>query len=126
MTERIYHYDMPALCPFGAREIHVQKACLDLVAKVFPRTRLVAIPNGQKRTRWQAANAKAEGMSKGFPDLIAVGHKGRIAFIELKAMGNVSAEQHHWLTLLTLMGHQAGCFRSVETLRQQLVAWGFK
>jgi hypothetical protein len=90
-------------------EIVVQKQCLDMIAKLFPHTRVAAVPNGQKRTRWQQQQAKREGMSAGFPDLIIVSDqqimstpfKPVSAFVEIKAKAPMTEEQKDWLMFLT-------------------------
>lgn len=125
-----YHYDMPSQ-RISDSEIVVQKQCLDMIAKLFPHTRVAAVPNGQKRTRWQQQRAKAEGMSRGFPDLILVGGPGhplmaKVAFIELKAKAAMTDEQKDWLQFLMACGHNCGVFRSDRTLEAKLREWGFR
>jgi hypothetical protein len=128
-----FHYDMPSR-RISDSEIVVQKQCLDMIAKLFPNTRVAAIPNGQKRTPWQAQRAKAEGMSKGFCDLILVGrsweepyqHKALVAFVEIKAKESMTPEQKDWLLFLMDCGHNCGVFRSDRTLEAKMRSWGFQ
>lgn len=130
-----FHYDWPRV-RISDSEIVVQKACLDMIAKVFPKTRVAAVPNGQKRTRWQQMQAKREGMSAGFPDLVVVGSKfpdsdrsdlfPLVAFCEIKALAPMTAEQKDWLMFLMECGHNCGVFRSPETLMFKLKEWGFQ
>lgn len=134
-----FHYDWPRVRTSDS-EIVVQKACLDMIAKVFPKTRVAAVPNGQKRTRWQQMQAKREGMSAGFPDLILVSSRqvpvsgigGSMistqplsAYCEIKALAPMTAEQKDWLMFLMECGHNCGVFRSPETLMFKLKEWGF-
>jgi hypothetical protein len=124
MADYPFHYDPPKL-RISDSEIVVQKQCRRSVAILLPDTRLVAIPNGQKRTRWQQQQAKAEGLSKGFPDLIAICRNGRVAFPEIKALAPLTAEQREWLDWLHIGGHNCGVFRSDATLIEALRSWGF-
>lgn len=137
MSAYPFHYDMPALCR-EASEIAVQKQCLGMIARAFPLTRVAAVPNGQKRTRWQQQQAKREGMSKGFLDLVIVGQSRRqihselsttdpiVAFCEIKAGGSMTTEQKDWLQFLTDCGHKCGVFRTPETLAAKMKEWGFR
>jgi hypothetical protein len=130
-----FHYDMPSQ-RVSDSEIVVQKQCLDMIAKLFPHTRVAAVPNGQKRTRWQQQQAKREGMSKGFPDLILTGSKFPtsdrsdlfpvVAFVELKAKAAMTPEQKDWLLFLMDCGHNCGVFRSDRTLEAKMRSWGFQ
>jgi hypothetical protein len=131
-----FHYDMPRL-RISDSEIVVQKQCLDMIARLFPRTRVAAVPNGQKRTRWQQMQAKREGMSAGFPDLILVGPSCKdgnynppfqpvTAFVELKAQAPMTQEQKDWLLFLMDCGHNCGVFRSDVTLEAKMREWGFR
>ena len=130
-----FHYDMPSV-RIADSEIAVQKACLDMIARVFPNTRVAAVPNGQKRTRWQQQQAKREGISAGFPDLIIVsrtpdfgsGVTGLpiVAFPEIKANAPLTIEQKVWLSDLYDMGHFCGVFRNDKTLELKMREWGFR
>jgi hypothetical protein len=121
-----FHYDMPRV-RISDSEIVIQKACRDMIAKVFPKTRVAAVPNGQKRTRWQQQQAKREGVSAGFPDLILVGDRpGLVAFPEIKAKAVMSEEQREWLVFMCVSGHNCGVFRNPETLMFKMREWGFR
>jgi hypothetical protein len=126
-----FHYDMPRVRSADS-EIVVQKQCLDMIAKVFPRTRVAAVPNGSKRTRWQQQRAKQEGVSAGFPDLVIVGALQRlypaplVAFPEIKALAPMTPEQKAWLMFMMECGHNCGVFRSPETLMFKMREWGFR
>lgn len=134
MTDHPFHYDQPKV-RISDSEIVVQKQCLKMIAGVFRKTRVAAVPNGQKRTRWQAQRAKAEGMSKGFVDLVVIGQDRvnfhapfppLVAFIELKANGSMQKEQLDWLTFMAQCGHHCGVFRSDKTLEAKMREWGFR
>jgi hypothetical protein len=125
MPEYPFHYDPPKL-RISDSEIVVQKACLRSIAVMFRHTRVAAVPNGQKRTVWQAQRAKAEGMSSGFPDLVIVGPAQRTAYCEIKAESQLTLEQKGWLNFLVETGHFCGVFRSDQTLCDKLREWGFR
>ena len=136
MTSHPFHYDPPKarLCD---SEIAIQKQCLAMVAALFPRSRAAAVPNAGKRSQWAAQRAKAEGLSKGFPDLIIAGHSGLrpvlgvelvgplTAYCEIKAQSSLTPEQTDWLNFLHASGHHCGVFRSDKTLEAKLKEWGF-
>jgi hypothetical protein len=78
-----------------------------------PAVRIVGIPNASKRGQWAVNQAKREGMSSGFPDMMCIwmpgpGDRG-IAFIEWKREhgGRLSLNQIEWLARLKDMGFPA-------------------
>lgn len=129
MTESPYpfHYDMPKVRVCDS-EIAIQKACRDMIARVFPKTRVAAVPNGTHiRSMAGRMKAKREGLSAGFPDLIVLGHvPNLVAFPEIKALAPMSDEQKEWLVWMCLAGHNCGVFRSPETLMFKMREWGFR
>lgn len=116
---RLYHYDLPAVAPKNASEISIQASCKMRVEREF-QARWVAVPNGTYiASAAGRGKARREGLSKGFPDAMIVGHgpnAGKIAFPEIKAKSDLREEQDAWLTYLSLNGFQTGVFRSQETL----------
>ena len=126
-----FHYDMPKVRTCDS-EIAIQKACRDMIARVFPKTRVAAVPNGTHiRSMAGRMKAKREGLSAGFPDLILVGnhvigHAPIVAFPEIKANAPLSEEQKDWLVFMALGGHRCGVFRSHETLMFKMREWGFQ
>lgn len=144
MPEYPFHYDMPSV-RISDSEIAIQKQCRDMIAKLFPLTRVAAVPNGGKRTRWQQQQAKREGVSAGFPDLVLIGSRvvwsvpwgegteeavqtscPLVAFVEIKALATMSIEQRNWLTFMAKYGHLCGIFRSDVTLEAKMRKWGFR
>jgi len=123
-----FHYDMPKVAPDNASEVSIQASCKMRVESAF-QAMFVAVPNGGKRGWFGQAQVKREGIKKGFPDAIIVGHgpnKGRVAFAEIKARGSLSLEQQAILEHLQRNGHQVGLFRSQDTLDAKLREWGWK
>lgn len=134
MGDYPFHYDMPKV-RISDSEIVVQKQCRDMIAKLFPHTRVAAVPSGQKRTRWQQQQAKKEGLVRGFPDLILVSSgwaeggdviRPKAAFVEVKACASMTSEQLDWLTFMHECGHYCGVFRSDKTLEEKLREWNFR
>lgn len=80
--------------------------------------RLAAVPNGGQRHVVVGAKLKAEGVRKGFPDLMlltpAGGYSGLI--IEMKRVkgGSVSAEQADWLAWLAEQGFKTAVCKGAD------------
>ena len=90
-----------------------------------PGVRVVGIPNAGKRSQWAAAQAKREGLVKGFPDVICLWRDRGIAMIEFKtAHGKLSIDQEEWLDRLNLMGFPATVARSADDALAFLRAMG--
>lgn len=71
-----------------------------------PQHRIFSIPNGGSRSAMSGMAMKAEGLTKGVPDLFVPSLK---LFIELKLVkgGKLSPEQVDWLDYLNSMGYTA-------------------
>jgi hypothetical protein len=118
----LFHIDPRNVADPGD-ELAIQVRLRARMKMLAPTVRLVAPPNAAKRTAWAAMKAKAEGMSPGFCDLIALWSNGTgeaavpgVAFLELKARaGSLAPPQVDWLNWLALAGFPCGCFRSVDS-----------
>jgi hypothetical protein len=122
-----FHYDMPKVAIEGASEVAVQASCKKRVEAEF-QAMFVAVPNGGKRGFMAQQQVKKEGLTKGFPDAIIVGYgknAGKVAFAEIKARGSMSLEQQAMLEHLVRHNHQAGLFRSQDTIAAKLREWGW-
>ena len=87
-------------------EIEIQQAFRKRLYYSAPKVRVVAVPNGMFTTAWAARQAKREGMSAGFPDVLCLWPGAGVAFIEFKRPGGaVSENQREWHERLTDMGH---------------------
>lgn len=73
-----------------------------------PEVVLVGIPNAAKRGQRAMNQARREGASWGFPDMMAL-WPGGVAFIEWKREhgGRLSANQVEWIARLGAMGFPA-------------------
>lgn len=88
----------------------------DLVAHLrkIPTVRVAAIVNGAKRTNWEAAKAKREGMAAGWPDIEVVWADG-MARIEMKNGSEMPrANQIETLNWLHLRGHAVAVCRTKD------------
>ena len=109
----------------ASSEIAIQTLFRSRARIMCPAVRLVAVPNGGKRSQWAAGQAKREGLAKGFPDLIALA-PGKVAFLEMKsAKGVVSVEQGEWIDQLHGMGFPVGVFRDADDAIEFLRGQGF-
>lgn len=110
----------------SASELSIQTTLRSRARIICPAVRLVAIPNGGKRSRWAASQVKREGLAKGFPDLIALAPGGKVAFLEIKsAKGRVSVDQAEWHEALAEMGFDVGVFRDADDALAWLRGLGF-
>mgnify|MGYP002654274491 CR=1 FL=1 len=66
--------------------------------------RIFAIPNGGFRSKATAGRLKAEGVSRGVPDLYV---PEKSLWIEMKRIkgGRLSPDQHNWIKYLTEIGN---------------------
>jgi hypothetical protein len=93
--------------------------------KLCPTVRVCAVPNAGKRTQWEAAKAKREGLTAGIPDCICLWLGGGIAWIEFKAADTMpSPAQHEFLNALVRQGHNAAVFRQELTALRWLKSLG--
>jgi len=92
----------------------------------------VAVPNGAqvagtaKQRAMRVAFMKSAGLHPGFPDLVILGPKGRIGFIEVKAEGAYQqAAQKDCQFRLKEFGHHYTVCRSIEDVEDTLAEWGW-
>lgn len=106
-------------------EIEIQQGFRKRLYYVAPKVRVVAVPNGLFTTRWSATQAKREGMSAGFPDVVCLWPSRGVAFIEFKRPGGpISDNQHEWHLRLHDMGHDICVAYSVDQAVDFLRACG--
>jgi hypothetical protein len=126
MTEpRTYHVDPPKAAHHGS-ELEIQTLFRGRAKTYCPRVKLVAVPNGTHiKSHAGRAKAKREGLSAGFPDMIALA-PGMTAYLEFKARkGQLSEHQKTWLQRLTDFNFPVGVFRHPDTALRFLHAQGF-
>lgn len=85
----------------------------------FPGIRIFAIPNGGARSIATAARLKAEGVSRGVPDLFI---PAWLLWIEMKRTkgGSVSAEQKDWIKYLEMYGHRVIVCRGADDAKVKI------
>lgn len=119
----LFHVDPPSVADPGD-EISIQTRFRSRCKMLAPGVRVAAIPNAGKRTAWSAMQAKREGMSAGFPDIICFWDGGH-ALLEFKARnGSLDTNQIDWLNFLHRCGHPCGVFRSAASAIEFLRALG--
>ena len=118
----IFHVDPAAIADAGT-ELDIQARFIGRMRKLAPGIKVVATPNGGKRTAWEGMKAKREGMVAGWPDVTCFWSNGidesaipGLCMIEFKARGGrLSDEQIHWGSWLTRHGFRFAVCRSAET-----------
>lgn len=99
----------------GPKEIDIQAGFRARLRYVAPAVSAVAVPNAAKRSQWAAMQAKREGMSAGFPDVMCLWAGGGICFIEFKsAAGRLSDNQTDWIARLEQRGFRVAVARSID------------
>lgn len=106
-----------------------QKAVVRWFDLQFPalRERLVAVPNGGQRHIAVASKLKAEGVRKGFPDLMLLKRSGDYSglFIEMKRIkgGALKPEQADWLQWLSEQGFKTAVCKGADEARETIKAY---
>ncbi len=96
-------------------ELVIQTRFRSRVRIQCPAVVVVAVPNAGTRGAAAARQAKREGLSAGFPDVICFWAGRGIAAIEFKsANGPISENQQEWLDRLTSMGFPATVARDPD------------
>lgn len=113
----------------------IQTACVRWFRMQYPQywRLFFAVPNGAKRSRWQAAQAKEEGMLPGVADTILLvpssGHHGLCVEFKYEEVTYVkglkkthrtyqSLEQKEWERDVTVQGYRYVVVRSFEEFRR--------
>lgn len=92
------------------------------VRRTFPSVRIFAIPNGGKRSLSVACRLKAEGVSRGVPDLFIPAWR---LFIEMKRSngGSLSADQKDWKKYLEEHEYTVFVCHGFEAARKEVEEW---
>lgn len=122
MSPYIFHVDPPSIADVGD-EFTIQIAFIARMKLIAPTVRIVATPNGQRRTAWEGIRAKREGLRSGEPDLRAYWSNGLdaravpgFALLEFKAKtGVLKPDQITALNWYHRHGFPCGVFRSVDS-----------
>lgn len=89
--------------------------------QTYPGVRIFAIPNGGARSPSVAGRLKAEGVSKGVPDLYIPAWR---TWVEMKRTkgGTVSPEQKDWRAYLESIGDFVIVGKGNEDAQRQIIA----
>lgn len=98
----------------NSTEIQIQTAFRNRLRYAAPAVSVVAVPNAAKRGLAAIRQAKREGMSSGFPDVLCFWAGGFCAIEFKRPGGTVSDNQAEWLERLTRWGHHARVCYSPE------------
>lgn len=103
-------------------EHEVQREFVRWFRQSLPGVRIFAIPNGGFRGKAAAGRLKAEGVSKGVPDLFC---PELFLWIEMKRAkgGVVSPEQRDWLDYLASCGYATLVCRGLEDAKEQVIQY---
>lgn len=103
-------------------EHEVQREFIKWFRQNFINIRIFAIPNGGYRSKIQAMKLKAEGVSKGVPDLFC---PELYLWIEMKREkgGIVSPEQRDWLNYLAEIGYATIIGRGLDDAKKQVIEY---
>ena len=91
--------------------------------RTYPGVRMLAIPNGGARSLSQGAKLKAEGVSRGVPDLFIPAWG---MWIEMKRTdgGSLSEHQKGWRDYLTSIGHTHYVCHGFKNAKETIQAMG--
>lgn len=100
-------------------ESRIQQACVRWFRMQYPHLTplLVAIPNGGKRSRFEAAIMKGEGVTAGVPDLLLALPSGNShgLFIEMKSpTGKLTDNQRCQIAAFNLVGYPTVICNSID------------
>ena len=83
------------------------------------------IASGERRDQVTAARLKRMGVTAGFPDLMFIGPRGQVCWIELKARGGRLGEAQAAVAAhLVAAGHGYLCSNDYRDVIETLKAWG--
>lgn len=96
-----------------------QREVVSWFRKKYKGVRIFAIPNGGYRARSTAAKLKAEGVSRGVPDLFVPQCN---LWVEMKRVkgGRLSPEQRDWIEYLRKVGNTVLVCHGAEDARNQI------
>ena len=99
-----------------------QRTFIQWFRRKFPDVRIFAIPNGGARSPSVACRLKAEGVSRGVPDLFIPAWR---LFIEMKRVkgGVVSEDQYSWKEYLEANGYRVVICAGCEAAQKEVDEW---
>lgn len=110
---------------YTGSEFALQKYVVDLL-RFFAKPRVLwfAVPNGEYRSPRTGARLKAQGVRAGVADLVIVGPRGLVHFLELKTKrGTLSEVQRIFADDCIINDCPYSVARSPEDARSTLINW---
>lgn len=106
--------------PVLMTEHEAQREFVKWFRKTLSGVRIFSIPNGGGRSKSQGARLKAEGVSRGVPDLFC---PELYLWVEMKREkgGVVSSDQRDWLEYLESLGYAVMICRGLEDAKKQVL-----
>lgn len=103
-------------------EHYEQCLFIQWMRRTYPKARVFAIPNGGARSLSVGVALKAEGVSKGVPDLFIPAWR---LFIEMKRSngGRMSAEQKDWKRYLEEYEYTVFVCHGFEAAKKEVEGW---
>ena len=88
--------------------------------KIYPDTRIFAVPNGGGRSMAQGVALKSEGVQAGVPDLFC---PAWLLWVEMKRQtgGILSPVQRDWIAYLQSIGHTVIIGHGFEDAKRQIL-----
>lgn len=133
LTEKpLFMVERPGKPPADPRkwpEAYRQKAFVAFIRKTAPGIIVASFANEGKRGLGQASKMKAQGLSAGMPDIVAM-WDGGWAFCEFKGFsaagraGSLSVNQSEACNRIHKIGHSVACFFTAEAALDWLRALG--
>lgn len=99
-----------------------QRELVSWFRRTWPEVRIFAIPNGGARSAATAGRLKAEGVSRGVPDLFVPAWR---LWVEVKRSkgGSLDPAQRDWLEYLGALGYATMVCRGCEDAQRQIRAF---
>ena len=103
-------------------EHYEQRELVSWFRRTWPEVRIFAIPNGGARSAATAGRLKAEGVSRGVPDLFVPAWR---LWLEMKRSkgGSLDPAQRDWLAYLESVGYATMVCRGCEDAQRQIRAF---
>jgi len=103
-------------------EHYEQRELVSWFRRTWPEVRIFAIPNGGARSAATAGRLKAEGVSRGVPDLFVPAWR---LWVEMKRTkgGSLDPAQRDWLEYLGALGYATMVCRGCEDAQRQIRAF---
>ena len=108
----------------GHHESDLQISCVKWFKMQYKRYIIFAVPNGGTRDKKEMIWMLREGILPGVADLVILGDRGKILFVEMKTpKGTQSQHQKDFEEKVTQLGFQYIVCRSLESYMKAVREW---